>query len=268
MKGVTLLAGGLGALGARAAYRTATRLPEPARRPWARTNHAGRPVTLLEGPAFVAGAALGALPAGAPGVVAALGSGLVGALDDLGGDAGSKGLRGHLSAAARGEITTGAVKIAGLDATGVLAAALVQDGRGPSRAARALLGGAVVAASANLINLFDLRPGRALKVTLLGGIPLVLPTPARGAATAAAAVGAAGALLGPDLRGESMLGDTGANPAGALLGLALVQRLGPRGQLAALGALTALTLASERVSFTRVIEATPVLRDLDRWGRS
>lgn len=64
-----------------------------------------------------------------------------------------------------------------------------------------------------------------------------------------------------------MLGDTGANAAGAVLGVAALERLGWRGRLATLLAVTALTLASERVSFTKVIAATPVLRELDEWGR-
>jgi hypothetical protein len=80
-------------------------------------------------------------------------------------------------------------------------------------------------------------------------------------------VGAAAGLLGPDLAGEAMLGDTGANSAGALLGAALVQRTGRRGRWVALAALTALTLASEKVSFTAVIESTPGLRELDALGR-
>ena len=64
-----------------------------------------------------------------------------------------------------------------------------------------------------------------------------------------------------------MLGDTGANAAGALLGTALLDGTGRRGRLAALAVLAGLTLASERVSFTRVIESTPVLREIDAWGR-
>ncbi|HET7761309.1 MAG TPA: hypothetical protein VFL46_03045, partial [Phycicoccus sp.] len=96
---------------------------------WTRTNHAGDPVTLLEGPAYVAGAALGSVPAGPAAVVAALGSGAFGALDDLAGDGSAKGLRGHLGAAARGRVTTGAVKILGIGATGVVAAALADRGR-------------------------------------------------------------------------------------------------------------------------------------------
>ena len=61
---------------------------------WQRTNHAGDPVTLLEGPAYVVGAALGAATGGPAGVVASLGAGAFGALDDLAGDGASKGLRG------------------------------------------------------------------------------------------------------------------------------------------------------------------------------
>ena len=64
-----------------------------------------------------------------------------------------------------------------------------------------------------------------------------------------------------------MLGDTGANAAGALLGTALVEATGRRGRVAALVVLAGLTLASERVSFTKVIESTPGLREFDAWGR-
>jgi hypothetical protein len=159
-------------------------------------------------------------------------------------------------------VTTGAVKIVGLAATGLVGAALV-DARRPARgrALSTLVGGAVVAGAANAVNLFDLRPGRALKVTALAGLPLLRSLPA------AVAVGASAGVARDDLAARSMLGDTGANAAGALVGLALVERTGLRGRAVALAGLTALTLASERVSFTRVIEGNRVLRRLDEWGR-
>ena len=244
--------------------------------PWERQNHAGRSVTLLEGPAWVAGAAVGGLAAGtgdgATGarLVAAVGAGALGVLDDLAGTTASKGLKGHLGALRRGEVTTGVVKILGLGVTGLAAAALADRGRGRG-AASTLLGGAVVAGAANVVNLFDLRPGRALKVTLLAG-SAVAALPGAGGATArttvAVASGASTGVLADDLAARSMLGDTGANAAGALVGLALVQRSGLRGRAAALAALAALTLASERVSFSAVIDRHEILRRIDRWGRS
>lgn len=238
---------------------------------WTRTNHAGRPVTLLEGPEYVLGATAGSLLAGSrAGLLGTAAAGVLGALDDLAGDAARKGLRGHLAALGRGQVTTGAVKVVGLVLTGLVAAAVqaadhhLAPGRHRStRVVDVLVGGAVVAGTANLVNLLDLRPGRALKATILLGAPLALA----GSAAAPAAVGAAAAALRDDLAGASMLGDTGANAAGALLGVALLDRLGRRGRLVALGVLTVLTLASERVSFTTVIESTPVLREIDAWGR-
>lgn len=243
---------------------------------WTRTNHAGRPISLLEGPGYVAGSALGLAAAAlasprrqtgmgsvAAGLVAGVGAGAAGLLDDLAGDSASKGLRGHLGALRQGRVTTGALKIAGIGASGLVGAALVDRDAGGRLGPATLVGGAVIAGSANLANLLDLRPGRALKATVLGGIPLAL----LGESAAASAVGAALGSLPADLRGETMLGDTGANAAGALVGTALVARSGPLGRGVALAVLTALTLASERVSFTRVIESTPVLRDLDAWGR-
>ncbi|GAA2743996.1 hypothetical protein GCM10009868_19900 [Terrabacter aerolatus] len=289
-----------------ALLRAGRRLPPAARAPWARTNHAGADVTLLEGPAWVAGAVAGVLAGVLAGVVAdaltvapvaagprgagatrggrrrgrgtaratvvvALASGALGALDDLAGGAADKGLKGHLRALARGDVTTGAVKVVGLGVTGVVGAALLDSrpgarprGTARSRARNVLstiVGGAVVAGAANAVNLFDLRPGRALKVAVAVGLPMV------GSGAAAAAVGSSVGVVRDDLAATAMLGDTGANAAGALLGLALVERTGLTGRTAILTGLAALTLASERVSFTRVIEAHPVLRRLDEWGR-
>jgi len=276
-----LASGAVGGLAAAAALRLLRAHPPGGAAVWDRTNHAGATVTLLEGPAYAAGAAAGAALLGAgPGpLLATTAAAGLGALDDLRGDSGSKGLKGHLGALARGEVTTGAVKVVGLAVTGVLSAALVDrkgrhgggDGRLGSRprgipeVVDTLVGGAVVAGTANLLNLLDLRPGRALKATMVLGA--LTATSSRSAPAAGAAVGAAAGLLGPDLAGEAMLGDTGANSAGALLGAALVQRTGRRGRWVALAALTALTLASEKVSFTHVIESTPGLRELDALGR-
>lgn len=240
---------------------------------WERTNHSGRSVTLLEGVALVAGAATTAAatarvwPTPAAGyLLATAGAGALGALDDLRQDTDRKGLAGHLRALAHGRVTTGAVKLLGISAS-ALAAVTLDDLRTdrPTPWWSTLVGGAAVAGAANLANLFDLRPGRALKVAGLVGLPLVLTGP--GSPAAAVTLGAGAAVLPADLAGRSMLGDTGANPLGAALGMALVARQGAGARCATLAVVTALTLASERVSFTRVIESTPVLRELDALGR-
>ena len=132
------------------------------------------------------------------------------------------------------------------------------------RTADVLLGAGVIAGTANLVNLLDLRPGRAGKVAAA----LAAGTLAGAAGgLSAGPLGATLAVLPADLGERVMLGDSGANAAGALLGLRLAA-LPSRGTRAALlGGIVAFTLASERVSFTRVIEATPGLRELDRLGR-
>ena len=269
----------IGAAAARAAYTLLTRAPqpepgekaEPGR--WTRTNHRGEPVTMLEGPAFVAGAsAAAALVPGLGGrlrlaaLVAGAGSGTLGAYDDLYGATSSKGFKGHLTALARGEVTSGAVKILGIGATGLASAALVSRG-----ALDTFVNGAAIAGSANLANLFDLRPGRAIKVGLLAGGPLLVLALLREdpltAVLTAVPLGAAAALLPEDLGEQAMLGDAGANALGALLGLAAVTRLGRPGRLALLGAVAALTAASEKISFTRVIAGNRILNQVDMLGR-
>jgi UDP-N-acetylmuramyl pentapeptide phosphotransferase/UDP-N-acetylglucosamine-1-phosphate transferase len=247
--------------------------PVASRDRWTRTNHRGEPISLLEGPAFAVAAGVGvALAPGIPARVraAALVAGAaaagLGAYDDHAEQQVRKGLAGHLGALARGEITTGAVKVLGLTSSGLVASALLSRRERSGSRVRDVLdvlaGGAVVAGSANLVNLLDLRPGRAVKATLVAA-----PSVGGGGPVAAATAGAALGVLPEDLAERTMLGDTGANAAGALLGVAALVSARRRGRWALLAALVALTVASEKVSFTRVIDATPVLRELDAWGR-
>ena len=65
-----------------------------------------------------------------------------------------------------------------------------------------------------------------------------------------------------------MMGDCGANALGAGLATAAADALPRSFRLVGLGAVVALNLASERVSFTAVIDRTPLLRRLDQLGRA
>lgn len=237
---------------------------------WDRTNYAGRTVSLLGG--AVQAAALGAtalLTGGRTGraaAVAAVGAGAMGAVDDLTEAADArhvKGLRGHLGELRRGRVTTGAAKIAGIGTSALLAAAILPRAAGGSRLSRlgdVATSSMLIAGTANLLNLFDLRPGRAAKVTCLLAAPLAAPGAAGTLAVAATGVR-------DDLQERTMLGDTGANALGAALGTALAAHPCRGLRLGALATVVGLTLLSERVSFSAVIEQVPALRAVDGLGR-
>jgi hypothetical protein len=271
-----VLAAAVAAVTARTAYAGLRRQPPAGEKTWSRTNHRGELVTLLEGPAVALGTVTGAAFAGAAGAhradlaagVATLGALGFGVLDDLRGSGKRRGLRGHLGALAHGEVTTGAVKLGGLAVTG-LGAALLQGG---NRADVAINAG-LIAGGANLLNLFDLRPGRAIKVAagtaalIAGAGALADGGSPRGLDAVAAPVGAALALLPEDLAERAMLGDAGANALGAALGASAARSLPRPARAGMLAIVVALTLASEKISFTRVIERTPALSRLDMLGR-
>lgn len=275
------LAGALGATAARLAFGAARGAVAEGGRAgrdpklWNRVNHRGEPVTLLEGPAYAAGAvaALAVVPGVPPAlrtaaVGAAASAGAFGVYDDLYGNGDRRGLRGHLTALTKGELSTGAVKILGIGGAGLLAGSLVRQGPRDTIVDK-LLAGVTIAASANAVNLFDLRPGRAIKAATIAALPSLLRDHAAPGASAVrwAGVGAALALLPEDLDERAMLGDSGANALGAVLGTAAVASASRSGLAWRAAALTAVTLASEKVSFTKVIASTPPLRALDGLGR-
>lgn len=269
----------LGALlGGWAATCLALRRPSPRllTGPHLRTNHRGLEIPgtlgilLLCGLAFGGASGLALAWAGghdpAP-VLAVVGAGAamgaLGLLDDVRGEHRGGGFAGHLRALRSGRVTTGLVKAVGGGVVGLLAAWAV--GRDDLLV---LAGGAVVALAANLANLFDLRPGRALKVWLLAFAGLLAARPA--APELAALAGLAGAVLAflpTDLGERAMLGDAGANLAGGALGVLAVATLDTIGLLVLLAVLAVLTGASEVVSFDRAIRRVAPLRALDRAGR-
>lgn len=200
-------------------------------------------------------------------VAAVLGLGLVGLVDDLTGGDDARGFRGHLLELARGRLTTGGVKVFGGAAVALLAVAVASQGR--SSAPRLLADAALVALAANLGNLLDRRPGRATKAGLAAYVALAVGTRAEDVLVGVAVVAGAGAaLLLDDLRERLMLGDSGANALGGAVGLGVVLACAPATRTAVLVGVAACNLLSEAVSFSRVIDAVPPLRALDRWGRA
>jgi len=140
----------------------------------------------------------------------------------------------------------------------------------------------IVALSANLLNLLDRAPGRAVKAALAWWLIALVPAAlvasgstgrfdlgfetAEWVVWAGAVAGASAGLLRSELAEEHMLGDTGVNPVGAILGMATVVAYPSSVEWVVLAVLAALNLASERWSFSRIIDAVPPLRWLDRLG--
>jgi UDP-GlcNAc:undecaprenyl-phosphate/decaprenyl-phosphate GlcNAc-1-phosphate transferase len=271
--GAALAAGA--AVGAAVAAVLAGALVRSPPRRLVRTNVRGRPVPAVLGASISAGslagmavaASLGPAPSARSlwaGTLAVVGLAAAGAWDDLRGDEADRGFRGHLSAAARGRLTGGIVKVAAGGAVALLAAWLIVPSGGPWAVVESAL---VVALAANLGNLLDRAPGRAGKVMLVVLGLLLLAGAREWGPLGAGTLGALSGVIGADLRERGMLGDAGANPLGAVAGVGLALSLDGWWRTVCLLVLLALTAASERWSFSAVIQRTPWLATLDRLGR-
>ena len=198
-------------------------------------------------------------------LILVLGMCLLGLLDDLLGSRETTGFKGHMSEALRGRFTTGFLK-----AIGGFLLAIAASAPFSSDVWDLLLNGALIALCANLFNLLDTRPGRALKVffPLLAGaiainwklgnlfIPYLL------------SIGAVAIVLFPgDLSGKFMLGDSGSTVLGATVGLGIAIGAPPWWKLGVLILLACLNLLSEKYSFSRIISSNRVLNWLDSLGR-
>jgi UDP-N-acetylmuramyl pentapeptide phosphotransferase/UDP-N-acetylglucosamine-1-phosphate transferase len=182
---------------------------------------------------------------------------LLGLLDDVLGNTGPKGLRGHITYSwQQKRLTTGIVKAMG---TGVVSLGVVYFLK------VGILEWLLVTLAVNSINLLDLRPGRAIKGTGLF-LMLALFFPLSDYWLICITSGILIAYAPYDLHGLVMLGDTGSNVLGMITGLVLLQ-VPYIIKVLLIIVLTGFHLLTEKYSFSVIIERYKLLRRIDQWGQ-
>ncbi|MGI6296428.1 MAG: hypothetical protein ACOX3G_10090 [Armatimonadota bacterium] len=187
---------------------------------------------------------------------------LLGALDDIWGSREVGGFKGHFKKLLlERKLTTGAIK--------ALGGGLVALGAGfwiyPQSVVHAILSAVVIALASNLINLFDLRPGRAIAVLFVGLVVTYIVK--YGRLIALPLVGAIAVIALSfgvwDSRGKAMMGDSGSNSLGAALGLTIALSA-PNWMIPAIVVMAAVHVYSEKRSISTLIEANRFLKWIDR----
>jgi UDP-N-acetylmuramyl pentapeptide phosphotransferase/UDP-N-acetylglucosamine-1-phosphate transferase len=189
--------------------------------------------------------------------------GVLGALDDVCGDRSVGGFRGHLGALRRGRFTTGLGKMVGGGVASLVAGWLIHR----THPWEALLAALLIALTANTVNLLDVRPGRSLFGFFLGAVAVVAVLHAWRAVDIGFffyfAVVIAVLLYPLDASARVMLGDTGSNAFGAILGVAFAVFLSLPSQIGVAVGLVLFQIWCEKYSLSKTIESTPWLRSLD-----
>jgi UDP-GlcNAc:undecaprenyl-phosphate GlcNAc-1-phosphate transferase len=187
---------------------------------------------------------------------------LLGAIDDIWGTREVGGFKGHFRKLfVEHKLTTGVFK--------ALGGGVVALGAGywmyRDDPVRALLAAAVIALATNLINLFDLRPGRAVAVLFSGLVVTYIVKYGRLVALPlVGAIAAIAVLFGvADSRGKAMMGDSGSNSLGAALGITIALSA-PNWMIPAIIVMAAVHVYSEKRSISGMIERNRVLREIDR----
>lgn len=200
-----------------------------------------------------------------------IGMGFLGMLDDLIGNHEHKGFRGHFKILLKEKkLTTGAFKaLFGAVIAMVFSIASSQLLSGGFKIWIILTSFLLVVLSANTINLFDLRPGRAGKMFILGFI-LILAFSKDFEKTVGLFIPILAILLFYlpfDLKAKVMMGDVGSNLLGATLGIMMSWMLSDLGKVISILILIGLQLTAEKFSFSKMIEENRWLRYLDNIGR-
>lgn len=188
---------------------------------------------------------------------------LTGLLDDCLGNRSVSGLKGHFMSLFRGQLTTGGFKALIGGFVGLFVAVSVTKS-----IPAIILGGILVALSTNLMNLLDLRPGRAIKVFLLISAIIFIFNTGFNRALLMILLPAVIAYFYFDLKALAMMGDTGSNVLGICLGVLVVVSYGIVVQIIYTVFLIAIHILTEKYSLTKIIENNRFLNYIDKLGRN
>lgn len=185
-----------------------------------------------------------------------------GALDDLIGNRNVSGLKGHFKSLFKGELTTGGFKALFGGFVGLVVSVCIS-----SSIVDIIVNTLIIALSTNLMNLFDLRPGRAIKVYLVIIIPIYITLTGYTKVFPLLILPNVLAYFNTDLKARGMMGDTGSNVLGISIGVLMALGYGIKVRLAWLVFLILMHLITEKFSLTKIIEKNKVLKFIDDLGR-
>ncbi|WP_282935722.1 hypothetical protein [Paenibacillus sp. RC67] len=198
----------------------------------------------------------------------------LGFLDDTVGNKTFKGFAGHWKLwKEHGVVSTGLLKAGGISLASML---FILHGGSEIREPILWVGGQylLIVLATNGINLLDTRPGRAIKgfgvLFILLAAALLIDHPSRWQEFLVLSLPVLVSVLVlaiPDLKGNMMLGDTGANLLGFVLGCWAVYITDWKLQLLLLAFFIALHGITWRVSLSKLIDSNRVLSYLDWLGR-
>lgn len=187
---------------------------------------------------------------------------LAGIVDDLLGDGDTKGLKGHFSCLFGGKLTTGGFKALVGGMTAVMVSVPIS-----ARFLEGFLNCIIVMLFTNLINLLDLRPGRAIKTFFLAwGVTFLMPAFREHWYVLYPLAGGLAAYLPYEMGRKGMLGDAGSNGVGAALGIYYCLGTGLVQKALIVTVLVLLHIAAEKFSFTKFINRNRILRYIDGVG--
>lgn len=187
---------------------------------------------------------------------------LAGYLDDSLGGNRAKGFKGHLKGLLKGHISTGIMKIIFALITGFILSGLYF-----SNPWDMIFHTLLFSLCVNIINLLDLRPGRAIKSFMAILIIPVLSSGSRNIWILLPVLAGLMVYTGDELKEIYMLGDTGSNLLGGILGFYMIKSPPSGVKYAFFLILGLLNLVSEFRSFSKIIESVPLLRRMDKLGQ-
>ena len=186
-----------------------------------------------------------------------------GAVDDFFGDRGTGGFRGHISYLIKEKkVTTGLIKIIFGIVAGIVAAHLF----GGDNILRTICAFFLIPLSANSINLFDLRPGRALFVFFISFFVICLISNFDmydwGIISVVMVVTVSAYIW--DRIGQAMMGDSYSNVLGAFLGILIIMNTPSWFWIVAIILNILLQIFSEKYSISKTIENSKILNFIDK----